>query len=460
LLIELLHPIEGDLVETYRRGPFRYAVKKLHGVLYYEVVPEILPDEIMILRRTVEEVSSELRPETVEPFTFEGLIETIRRAAAAEFSRTKGAVRAKALSDLAAFEAIGLPTIFALALDGSVTEFYADSRDTPLYFDHYTHGRCESQIVLTDRECKAIETHMDTFKGYTLDFATPSLKNELEVAGARLRVSLDLAPLAVNGFSLDVRKLTSYSLGLNDLIATNALTPEAAAFLLAGLQVGLNITIVGETGTGKTTLLNVLDESLDPRLRRVYIEDAVETKDLLHSGYHQMKLRVDPFEKTSGVSRTKAAEIVKILHRSPDLVILGEIQSREHSTAFFHALTAGVRGMQTFHSSSPETALRRWIEVHGIPKANILDLDVIVLMTRPERLASSRLVSRIALVVDEGGEPRLRDVYIRDAAMRLRRITPWERVEIRSQRCRPEEFAELVRRIESRLGVAQAPEVN
>jgi type IV secretory pathway ATPase VirB11/archaellum biosynthesis ATPase len=219
---------------------------------------------------------------------------------------------------------------------------------------------------------------------------------------------------------------------LKDLLAMNVLSSEAAAFLLAALNLGLNITIVGETGTGKTTLLNVLDESLDARLRRVYIEDAVETKDLIHAGYHQMKLRVDPFERTIGNSRTKAAEIVKILHRSPDLVILGEIQSKEHSLAFFHALTAGVRGMQTFHSSSPEQAIRRWIEVHGIARANIMDLDIIVQMTRPERLSSSRYVSRIALVVEEGGEPRVRDVYVRDALARLSRIAPWERIQLRN----------------------------
>ncbi len=75
-------------------------------------------------------------------------------------------------------------------------------------------------MALTERERKAIETHMDTFKGYTIDFSNPSLKNEFDIFGHRLRVSLDLSPLAVSSFSLDVRKLTSSELTLVDLVET------------------------------------------------------------------------------------------------------------------------------------------------------------------------------------------------------------------------------------------------
>jgi len=218
------------------------------------------------------------------------------------------------------------------------------------------------------------------------------------------------------------------SLNLGDLIGMNVLSSEASAFLVAWLELSGNVTITGETGTGKTTLLNALDEAVNPKLRRVYIEDAVETRDLLEKGYHQMKIKVDPFERNGKGVRTKETEIVKALHRSPDMVILSEIQSEEHSRAFFHALSAGIRGIQTFHASSIEQAVRRWTNVHGVPRQSLLDLGVLVQMARPDRLKPFRAVSRICQILAESGEPRLRDIYDRDREFHLQRIAAWDRV--------------------------------
>jgi type IV secretory pathway ATPase VirB11/archaellum biosynthesis ATPase len=443
LLIELLQPSDLELVESYPNGLFRSEIRREgengSGKTFYDIVPVTGADKLSLLRTTVTKISDQLSPEQVKPLAFTRLIEILSQMAARELSSIRDLAMVRELSRLAAFEAVGLPTIYALSRDKNIQEFFIDAPDSPIYLDHTKYGRCDTRISLTERERRALETHMDTFKGYTLDYANPSLKNEFDIFGTRLRVSLDLEPLAVSGFSLDVRKLTSNVLTLTDLVKMEVLSVEAAAFLLASLEAGVNVTIVGETGTGKTTLLNALDEALDPRLRRIYIEDAVETKELLERGYHQMKLRVDPFERGGEAHRTKSAEITKILHRSPDLVILGEIQSEEHSRAFFQALSAGVRGLQTFHSSSPEQAVKRWIELHGISRANLLDLGIIVQMIRPLKLSSPRYVQSISTVLERGPEeellgndgPWLRRVYVRETSdVPLRRTASWDDLEV------------------------------
>jgi type IV secretory pathway ATPase VirB11/archaellum biosynthesis ATPase len=454
LLLELLQEAEGEELESYRVPPFTYTLKRAGERTLYQALPELHATELAALRGAVAEMQSSLNPSSIDPLTFTGLVETLSHAGVPRLAPALDPDRVRTLSRLAALEAVGLPTVYCLSLDDRVSEFYVDAPGAPVYLDHAEYGRCETSMTLTGRERKALETHMDTFKGYTIDYSNPSLKNEFDIFGKRLRIALDLSPLAVNSFSLDVRKLTSSELTIEDLARTGVLSPEAAGFLLAGLEIGMNVTIVGETGTGKTTLLNALDEAMSPRLRRVYVEDAVETKDLLERGYHQLKLKVDTFERAAEGSRTKSAEITKMLHRSPDVVILGEIQSEEHSRAFFHALSAGIRGLQTFHASSASQAIRRWREMHGISKANLLDLDIVVQMARPDRLGSRRQVFGISLLVEEEGEPRLREFYSRGREGPLRRIVGWERLQVRKPSTSREQFLEALERNAARFEVS------
>jgi type IV secretory pathway ATPase VirB11/archaellum biosynthesis ATPase len=428
MLIELCEGRGQQPAIHYESFPFAYAASTSPEGNRYELTVT-LPQALLIkLREVVQSLSESLDPASVDPLTFARLVEVLEQLGAEQLALVPGLTRTRELSELVAFEAIGMSRILGLAKDQFVTEFYVDSDSSPLYLDHSKIGRCDTSILLTERERRAIETHMDTFRGYSLDYTTPSLKNDIEVAGARLRVSLDLDPVSVNRFSLDVRRLNLSSLSLPQLVGSGVVSAEAAALLVAWLGLGGNVTIIGETGTGKTTLLNALDERLNPKLRRVYIEDAVETRDLLERGYHQMKIKVDPFDRSEHNLRTKGAEIVKVLHRSPDLVILSEIQSEEHSKAFFHSLSSGVRGLQTFHASSAEQAIRRWVNVHGIPKQSLLELGMLVQMCRPDRMKPLRIVSRVCQVVSEGGEPRLRDLFLRDKAEGLSRVAAWERL--------------------------------
>ena len=421
LLVELFGKPEKRDAWSAEEYPFLYRVATRGTVPFYEIACELSPDATMTLRKVTSEVSAAFDPRSVEPLTFGRLVEVLRQHSAERLAAYGLRSRVRELAELVAYEAIGLSRILALAKDEKVTEFFVDSEVTPVYLDHAEAGRCESTICLSERERSAIETHLDTFSGYTLDFKTPSMKNDLVIGDAILRVSLDLEPVSVNRFALDVRRLNVTSLSLDRLIGLNVLSKEAAALLIGWIEAGGNVTVIGETGTGKTTLLNALDEVVDRRLRRLYIEDAVETRDLLARGYHQMKVKVDPFER-GGAGRTKESEITKALHRSPDIVILSEIQSEEHSRAFFQALAAGARGMQTFHASTIEQAIRRWQSMHHVLEQSIMDLGLMVQMARPDRLKQERYVQRVCLVAHEGGAIRLKELFARDRGFSLRSV--------------------------------------
>jgi pilus assembly protein CpaF len=420
LLIELFGRVRPDAGATYESYPFTYQITRRERTQIYAIGCDLGTIQLAMLRKAVAEASSSLDPREVDPLTFARLVQVLSQLVAEHIDRTAPGTRVKELAELGAYEAIGLSRVYALARDERVTEFFVDSEASPIYLDHTLAGRCETSMLLTARERSAIETHLDTFRGYTLDYSTPSMKNDIDVSGARLRISLDLEPIAANGFALDVRRLNVSSLSLADLIGMGVISGEAASYLVGWLESGGNCTIVGETGTGKTTLLNALDEQVEPLFRRLYIEDVVETRDMLSRGYHQMKVKVDPFERGINSGRTKEAEIVKALHRSPDIVILSEIQSEEHSRAFFHSLSAGARGMQTFHASSIEQAISRWVNMHGVAQQSLLDLGVLVQMVRPDKLKPGRYVQRVCEVVSEAGNPKLMEVFSRDGEFRLR----------------------------------------
>jgi type IV secretory pathway ATPase VirB11/archaellum biosynthesis ATPase len=194
---------------------------------------------------------------------------------------------------------------------------------------------------------------------------------------------------------MEIRRAKMSPFTIMDLVLNGTLGLKAAATLVLAVGSRFNITITGGPGTGKTTLLNALDMSTPSMWRKIYIEDAIESRVL--TNHRQVRIRVDPVDEIS-TRFDKTSEIVKSLHRSPDYLVLGEIQTAEHSRALFQAIAAGLRVMQTCHSDSAASLVARWTSGHGIEKTNVALLDLIVTMERPIPGKSYRRVSQIVEV--------------------------------------------------------------
>jgi len=315
------------------------------------------------------------------------------------------------MARFAAYEWIGLGRLYTVFEDSMVDEFFYDSPFSYPYVEHRRHGRCQIPFILSKREVDSLRTQAEIYGQQQATIQTPSIKSDLALERFKVRIGIDLQPVSVAGTSIHIRKVGADAFTLPKLIAENAITLEAASLILAAAYCRINVTILGPSGSGKTTLLNAIDLAMDPRLRRIYIEDAVESLDLSDYGYRQMKLRVQPLEAGNDSERNKMNEVLKSLHRSPDIVILGEIQDSLQCSALFQALESGVVGLQTFHSSSPEQAVRRWVNVMQVRPEQLNDLGILVTMKRPNQLMSGRIVSRIS-EVDESMQ--VRDLYRRE----------------------------------------------
>jgi len=384
-------------VEAYRVGPFEVQLQMdLHGLKYCPFVsPEVAPwltSASEALRRLCDEGWTP----AVKPRNLGELIFQVQ-AHIAPLLAAQRCASPSVLARMVAYEFVGLSALQPFVEDDLVDEVYLDDPQRPLYIDHRKHGRCSTNVHLGSRELDALKTHLETYTGEASSADNPSTKAELRLGDVRLRVGIDETPLAVEGTAVHIRKLGGTPFTLVRLVAEGTLGAEEAAFLGTCIRAPINITIVGPSGSGKTSLLNALDMVAPPAFRRVYIEDAVETLDLTRYGFHQTRLRVAPMESGADADG-KAKEVLKSLHRSPDILILGEVQTEAHSRALFQSVSSGIRAMQTFHASSPEQAIRRWVHLHGIDPVQLADLGVVVTMVRPDPQSSRRYVSRISYV--------------------------------------------------------------
>jgi len=170
------------------------------------------------------------------------------------------------------------------------------------------------------------------------------------------RINAIIPPLSLTGPIVTIRKFARSRLGFNDMIRLGTMTTETIEFLERCVQARLNILISGGTGTGKTTLLNVLSEAIPDTDRIVTIEDSAELK--LHQR-HLLRLESRP-PNIEGEGEVAIRDLVRnSLRMRPDRIIVGEVRGAE-ALDMLQAMNTGHDGsLSTVHANSPRDALSR-----------------------------------------------------------------------------------------------------
>jgi pilus assembly protein CpaF len=272
--------------------------------------------------------------------------------------------------------------------DDSVTEIMVNRMDQ-IYVER------KGQVILTDARFgseehlrKVIERIVSKV-GRRIDESSPLVDARLEDGS---RVNAVIPPLAVNGSSLTIRKFSKIPLTVENLINFGTMTPEMAELLDACVKAKLNIIVSGGTGTGKTTLLNVLSSFLPESDRIVTIEDAVE---LQLQQQHIVRLESRP-PNTEGKGTVTIRDLLRnSLRMRPDRIVVGEVRGGE-SLDMLQAMNTGHDGsLSTVHSNSPRDAVAR--------------LETLVLMAGmdlPLRAIREQIASAVDLIIQIA---RLRD---------------------------------------------------
>jgi pilus assembly protein CpaF len=249
-------------------------------------------------------------------------------------------------------EIFGLGPIEELLSDPSISDILVNNA-VNIYIERY--GRLErSHICFRDNaHLLQVIQRIAAQIGRRIDESSPMLDARL-LDGSR--VNAIIPPLALQGPVLSIRRFGTLPIDLDKLLELQALTPEMATFLEGCVRARMNTLISGGTGTGKTTLLNVLSHWIPSEERLVTIEDAAELQ-LQREHVVQLETRPPNIEGKGEV--TQRDLLRNTLRMRPDRIIIGEVRGAE-SLDMLQAMNTGHEGsMTTVHANSPRDALRR-----------------------------------------------------------------------------------------------------
>jgi len=294
-------------------------------------------------------------------------------------------------------DALGYGPIEPFLEDPTVTEIMVNS-DATIYVERGGRLQQTSTRFLSQNHLRRVIERIVSQVGRRIDESSPMVDARLPDGS---RVNAIVPPLAVDGPLLTIRKFAADPYSIADLISFHTMTPAIATLLEACVRGRLNILVSGGTGTGKTTMLNVLSSFIPEDERIVTIADAIELQ--LHQN-HIGRLEARP-PNVEGKGEITIRDLVRnALRMRPDRIIVGETRGGE-ALDMLQAMNTGHDGsLSTVHANSPRDAVSR--------------LETMVLMAGmelPSRAIREQITSALDLIVQI--------TRMRDGSRRITHIT-------------------------------------
>jgi pilus assembly protein CpaF len=348
------------------------------------------------------------KPEELRAVVSENLDKALERAGVSVSLTQRSKFAAEVSADL-----LGYGPLEQLLADPSLTEIMCNAYDD-IYIER--NGKLVHVDVTFSDEAhlRQIIEKIVASVGRRIDESSPMVDARLPDGS---RVNAIIPPVAVHSPTLTIRRFPAEPYGMKDLINFGSITLDAAMFLEACVRGKLNVLVSGGTGTGKTTMLNVLTEFVADDERIITIEDAAEIR--LHQP-HVITLEARP-ANIEGAGQITIRELVRnSLRMRPDRIIVGEVRGAE-TLDMLQAMNTGHEGsLTTVHCNSPRDGLARletmvMMAGYDLPlraiRAQIASaLDVIIHIDRFGD--GSRRVTHISEVQGmEGDIITLQDIY-------------------------------------------------
>lgn len=249
-------------------------------------------------------------------------------------------------------EVLGLGPLEPFMQDPTVSDVLVNTYKH-IYVERFGKLEATEARFKDDGHLRKIIDKIVSAVGRRIDESSPMVDARLSDGS---RVNAIIPPLAIDGPILSIRRFAVDPLELADLLTLKTLTPEVGDLIKGIVKARLNILISGGTGTGKTTLLNVLSRFIPSNERIITIEDSAE---LQLKQDHVVRLETRP-PNIEGAGEVTQRDLVRnSLRMRPDRIIVGEVRGGE-VLDMLQAMNTGHDGsLSTIHANTPRDALIR-----------------------------------------------------------------------------------------------------
>ncbi len=302
-----------------------------------------------------------------------------------------------------------------LLADPSVTEIMVNG---PHQIFVERHGRLEEVTEVFDSEAHLMRIITDTLAaplGRTINESFPIV--DLRLADGS-RVHIVIPPIAQRGASIVIRRFPARMLAVDDLLGFGTFSAPMVDFLRAAVQGRTNIVMSGGTGSGKTTILNVLCGMIAPEERIIIIEN---TSEMRVQQPHLVVLETRPPNIEGRGEITARQLMASAMKMRPERIVLSEALGGE-VLEMLNAFNTGHDGsLMSIHATSPRDALNRMevMVTMGMAQMPLLSIrqqiaSAIHLVLHQDRMSDgTRRMTRISEVTGlEGGMVTLEDVFV------------------------------------------------
>ena len=313
---------------------------------------------------------------------------------------------------------LGLGIIDPLFQDPFIEDITCGGPSKPVYVYHRRYEGLRTNVVFRDAEF---------LDGYVMKIVHRAGKHisaahpivDASLPGNHRLAALYKKEVTTTGSSFTIRKFREDPITVVDLINTDTLDIDMAAYVWLLLDNKKSLMVIGSTGGGKTTVLNAATGLINPSYKIFSVEDTAEI-NIPHENWFSLVSRASFGLESQG--EVSMFDLLKsgMRHR-PDYMLVGEIRGEE-AYVLFQALATGHGGMATMHADDSEAAVRRLMQKPmDIPAAYVPLMNCIITIKRVKLAADASgrsskkiMTRRVTEVTEIMSSNSVRSVYAWD----------------------------------------------